>query len=145
MSNYRSKKTFLVKAYFNITSFFSSTTGSSTFSGGSSETSSVNNIFIQIKTVVYIFLLDPPLIPGGGGKNMAKYHVVEKNDWKGMKKGGKCILFLQLVKKWIKKGGDMNSTFNIHPWMKMLSIFPLLNFRDQREEVRKGKEIKGKR
>ena len=43
-----------------------------------------------------IFSVWPPLQTPP--KNMAKYHVGEKNDWKGMKKGRKCIFFPQLVK-----------------------------------------------
>ena len=45
------------------------------------------------------FLFDPPG-GGGGGKNMAKYHVGKKNDWKGMKKGEKMHIFSPIGKKY---------------------------------------------
>ena len=53
-----------------------------------------NPLFRQVQTTIFCN-------GWNGGKNMAKYHVGEKNDWKGMKKVGKMHIFSPIGKKYV--------------------------------------------
>ena len=68
---------------------------------------------------MYIFLFDP--------ENLANYHVGEKNDWKGMKKGEKMHIFPPIGKKYAYFFPNWHKIYKITK--KRLKIFAIvINF-----------------